>query len=184
MCWAKQTPLAMTEVSQGPMVRLRFKSQLGADLRCVNYCPQAGWYDSCTGSKRASQTTKFAAGSAQTERQWRKVKNARTLDLPDEMTKNYTTRQRTKSKSPAPHPAPFFSYYPPVLGRGDSKYKKKIYHPSSLNPISFAYAHLPLQGEKFCTLGKNENTLVLYCRCFTLWCYCLKATNVCLEHNV
>ena len=38
----------------------------GADLRCVHFCPQASWYDSCTVSKRASQITKFAAGSAQT----------------------------------------------------------------------------------------------------------------------
>ena len=38
----------------------------GPTLRCVNYCPQAGWYDSFTASKHASQATKFAAGSAQT----------------------------------------------------------------------------------------------------------------------
>ena len=80
------------------MVQSPVQALAGADLRCVNYCPQAGWYDSCTVSKRASQTTKFAAGSAQTERQWWKVKKARTLDLPDEMTKNYPP---AKGQSPS-----------------------------------------------------------------------------------
>ena len=31
--------------------------------------------------------------------------------LPDEVRKNHTTRLRTQSKSPAPHPVLFFSYY-------------------------------------------------------------------------
>ena len=71
-----------------------------------------------TVSKRASQTTKFAAGSEQTKRRWRKRNNAPTPDLTDEMRKKHTTRWRTKSKSPAPHPAPFFSYVSPALGPG------------------------------------------------------------------
>ena len=31
-----------------------------------------------------------------------------------------------------------------------------VYHPSPQNPIPFAYAHLPLQGEKFCTWEKTK----------------------------
>ena len=54
-------------------------------------------------------------------RSWLQEKNSRShkkgrlrnptlpiLDLPDKMRKNHTT-------VPAPHPAPFFSYYPPVV---------------------------------------------------------------------
>ena len=50
------------------MVQSPVQALAGVDLGCVlcNYCPQAGWCDSCTVSKRDSQTTKFAAGSAQT----------------------------------------------------------------------------------------------------------------------
>ena len=110
----------------GPMVLLSVQALAGADLRCVNYCPQAGWYNSCMVSKGASQTTKFAAGSAKMGKRWQKRKNAPTLDLPDEMRKNHTTRRRTQSKSQAPHLAPFFSYYPPVLGPGGCKYKRKL----------------------------------------------------------
>ena len=54
------------------------------------------------------------------------AQNAMTLDLPDEIRKNHTTHRRTKSKSAAPHPAPFSSYYPPALDPGGFKKKKNF----------------------------------------------------------
>ena len=46
--------------------------------------------------------TKFADGSAQTGRRWRKRENSPALDLPYDMKKNLTN-QLTKSKQRAPH---------------------------------------------------------------------------------
>ena len=46
-------------------MRSPVQASAGDRFKVFNYCPPAGWYDSCTVSKRASQTTKFAAGSAQ-----------------------------------------------------------------------------------------------------------------------
>ena len=61
-------------------------------------------------------------GQAQTgRRQWKCI-NTLTLDLPDEMSRNLTTPQRTKDTTTSPN---IFSYCPPVLDPGGCKYIEK-----------------------------------------------------------
>ena len=61
-------------------------------------------------SKRAIKMTKFSAG-----RRWRKHIMLRHWICQMKWGKNLTTRQRTKSKSPAPNPALFSSYWITLL---------------------------------------------------------------------
>ena len=111
----------------GPMVQSPVQASAGADLRCVNYCPQAGWYDSCTVSKHASQTTEFAGGSAQAGRRWRKCKNAPHWICQMKWRKTIPPAEgQSPSHQHLIQYLPFFSYYPYVLGTGDCKKKSFI----------------------------------------------------------
>ena len=93
----------------GPMVRMCVQVLARADLRCVNYCPQAGWYNFCTDSEHwACRSGDYICSWVSAD--WTEMAEEQkcfTLDLPHKMGKSLTTCRRTKSKSPAPHLTPF-----------------------------------------------------------------------------